>query len=615
MPKTNITNYTHAYWNQSSILSQYNVHVSGVTALGQSPEHNKFYKKLSSYKSLNILIPVALGSDLEAKHLALKKESLYDMASIETDYYDAILDRKYFLREVGTGKKYFKLPILTFYGNKSAMDSIGDTQADKSRAHIFDKFEEELNAPMFPEDSNSITIYQHLQSVFEQESAAKKILYDKLVDLDKEIVTHAGFKSDTAAYGKKYPGSYGNDKFNALSGQLMHKDKRGIWGIINSRPVGDSKKASIYPESHSKIPNQPVVRQYINIETGEKWNEAGWKKSVQPHPVNTAAYLWRGNTKYWDKEKESHGWKHWYSNKTNMAVPSLTGDSVAEEGHSYWNGKYWLSVEANHFAEKLQEIWGILHKFNATSTSEEYATGANQEKYYWSQAAQNLSKAYEKLALLEQLRDMKITAQLDTKMSTAILPPGDSGYANKEYPMFLDIDSPNEGGVNELTSGGWVHNDGNPRGVQWTKRSKIQEMINLYSNKTTKEDENGKIIHHWFGLAGDEWKYKKDIKNVEVLMSQALFDALIPTMANDPRFKAFTQSIQYKSLLSFLSILVAETVESEYGQLKTMFNGTLNTIQTALNTFATTANRSKDPEFYQKTGQAPGEDPAPIEIL
>jgi len=613
LPKTNVGNYTFAFWNSDAILAEYNVFISGASVLGQSSADNKFYKKLSSYRSLNVLIPVVPGSLLEAKHNALKKS-----AYAGADYYDAVLDRKYFLEEDGTGKKYFKLPILTFYGNKSAVDSVGDLQANKSMVDIFNEFEEELNAPMYPEDPNSITILKHLQNVFEQESAVKKALNDALVDLDKEIIADVGFKASTASSAKKYPGSYNNDKFNALPGQLMHKDKRGIWGIINSRPVGDSKKPGIYPNSHSEIPNQPMVRQYINFETGEKWNKEGWKKTEASIEVaaNKSAG-WKGNTAYkaFSVDKGGGGgtnvvayYKYSLSNKTNMGVPISAQEPL---GHSYWNGKYWLSVGEDHFAEKLQEIWNILHKFNT-------ATLSNQEKYYWYQPGQNISKAYEKLALLEQLRDMKITAKLDPKMylhptdQNPISAPQDGGWGNKEYPMFLDIDSPNKG-YNEFSTGAWVNHDGNPRGVQWTKRSKIQEMINLYSNKTTKTDENGKTTHHWFGLASDEWRYEKDIKSIEALMSQTLFDVLIPTMANDPRFKDFTQSIQYKSLLSFLSILVAETVESEYGQLRTMFKGTLNTIQTALNTFATTANRSKDPEFYQKTGQAPGEDPAPAE--
>ena len=66
-------------------------------------------------------------------------------------------------------------------------------------------------------------------------------------------------------------------------------------------------------------------------------------------------------------------------------------------------------------------------------------------------------------------------------------------------------------------------------------------------------------------------------------------------------FKDFVDSIQYKELLSFLSILVAEMIEKQYPALQPMFDGTLNAIQAALNTFLNTANRDKDPEFYQKT--------------
>jgi len=72
-------------------------------------------------------------------------------------------------------------------------------------------------------------------------------------------------------------------------------------------------------------------------------------------------------------------------------------------------------------------------------------------------------------------------------------------------------------------------------------------------------------------------------------------------ISTDSGFKDFVDAIQYKDMLSFLAILIAEMIEKQYPALQPMFDGTLNAIYTALDTFLTTANRDKDPEFYQKT--------------
>ena len=73
------------------------------------------------------------------------------------------------------------------------------------------------------------------------------------------------------------------------------------------------------------------------------------------------------------------------------------------------------------------------------------------------------------------------------------------------------------------------------------------------------------------------------------------------TISDDSRFENFIELIEYKSLLSFLSILVAELIEKKYPQIQSMFDGTLDAIQAALDTFLTVANRDLDPDFYQKS--------------
>ena len=72
-------------------------------------------------------------------------------------------------------------------------------------------------------------------------------------------------------------------------------------------------------------------------------------------------------------------------------------------------------------------------------------------------------------------------------------------------------------------------------------------------------------------------------------------------ISEDSRFKYFADSIQYKELLSFISIMVSETLEEQYPQLGSLFDGTLNSVEEALNINLNSANRNNDPNFYQKS--------------
>ena len=71
-------------------------------------------------------------------------------------------------------------------------------------------------------------------------------------------------------------------------------------------------------------------------------------------------------------------------------------------------------------------------------------------------------------------------------------------------------------------------------------------------------------------------------------------------IAESTQFADFAENIQYKELLSFLAIMTAEQIETEYPELKSMFDKTLLTIEEALQPMITAANRHEDPEYYQK---------------
>ena len=662
LPKSNIGKYTFAFWDKDVILAQYNMKITanawrynlGVIA---GTGGNRLYKKFRSYKSLNILIPVSPGSLMEEKYNSLKKATgvqgvgISESFSMNKEYYDAVLNKKYFVKEGVSdgGKIYFKLPILTQYGKDNGWHTPTGDQSNMSMDELFNAFQEELNAPMFPSDSNSITIGEHLQAVYVKESIAKKTLETKLDELDKKIKEIMGYK--TVADASEHSGENNNETYNGTPSR--RRDKRGIWGVINSRPTQTHEKwleqpKGIYPRSHSSILPQAVVRQFINTNTGktyyappfaitsrfyvDAWTESTGHTGHQPN----SAESWVGNT-IWkksdytlpDKPNEVLGTTSEYriSKNTNMALPTgyISGVSTAtqastlsdpwqwwlnnsntgganpnEKLHNYWNGKFWIGVSPAIFATKLQEIWGIMDKI------------AKKDEDGWWDVTKQLTEAHKKHELLKELLDMKVEAVLSPDMYGDVYKP--EWKTKSDFFMFVDFDSPsNQGGWNKYAgTQAWKNTD--TSGVQWKKRTAIQNIVDQYSKEVHGTNEDGEPTYNIYGLAFHDWTYQQEMKSLEVLINQALFDVLIPTLANDQRFKDFTESIQYKSLLSFLSILVAETVEGNYGQLKTMFKGTLNTIQTALNTFATTANRSKDPEFYQKTGQPPDEAAPPIDL-
>jgi len=656
LPKSNIGKYTFAFWDKDTILAQYNMKITAnawqynlgtaMTTIG-----NRLYKKFRSYKSLNILIPVAPGSVMEEKYNTLKQSTGFQgggftgASHMAKEFYDAVLNKKYFVKEGISegGKLYFKLPILTQYGKDNT--STGD-QSNMSMDELFNAFQEELNAPMFPSDPNSITIGEHLQAVYVKETIAKKTLETKLDELDKQIKISMVHKKD-ATIGTALPGENNDETYNKTPNLL--KDKRGIWGIINSRPTQTQEKwqqqpQGIYPKNHSSILPQAVVRQFINTNTGERYFDANhytarfyvdaWTEFTGHTGYQNNTESWVGNT-IWKKSDYTLpndpdkvlGTTSEYriSKNTNMALPTgyIPGVSTTETGapqadpwqwwltnsntgganpneklHNYWNGKFWIGISPAIFATKLQEIWGIMDEI------------AKKDEDGWWDVTTQLTEAYKKHELLKELLDMKVEAVLSPDMYGDVYKP--EWKTKSDFFMFVDADSPSALGGWNAYAGTQAWKSTDVHGVQWFKRTAIQKLVDQYSKEVYGTNENGEPTYNVYGLAFHDWTYQQKMKSLEVLINQALFDVLIPTLADDQRFKDFTQSIQYKSLLSFLSILVAETIEGNYGQLKTMFKGTLNAVETALNTLATTANRSKDPEFYQKIGQAPGEDqPAP----
>ena len=65
-------------------------------------------------------------------------------------------------------------------------------------------------------------------------------------------------------------------------------------------------------------------------------------------------------------------------------------------------------------------------------------------------------------------------------------------------------------------------------------------------------------------------------------------------------FKKLADNLQYESILSFVSILVTETVQRKYPSLDSTFDRTLTLIKTAIMPLINVSKRQEDPNFYQK---------------
>jgi hypothetical protein len=77
------------------------------------------------------------------------------------------------------------------------------------------------------------------------------------------------------------------------------------------------------------------------------------------------------------------------------------------------------------------------------------------------------------------------------------------------------------------------------------------------------------------------------------------FSKVFQDLQNKQGFKDLIHNINYKDLLSYLSLIVTETLEHEYSDLNTLFDRTILTVFNALGGSMAAANRHIDPEFYQ----------------
>ena len=85
------------------------------------------------------------------------------------------------------------------------------------------------------------------------------------------------------------------------------------------------------------------------------------------------------------------------------------------------------------------------------------------------------------------------------------------------------------------------------------------------------------------------------------------FSAMNPVIGNlankiseHYQFKKLIDNIQYKSVLSFVSILVTELIQRDYPLINSAFDTTLLSLRSNILQLTTIANRSNDPDFYQK---------------
>ena len=98
-------------------------------------EPNKFFKKFNNYLSLNLLMPVTQQGTEEnfLQEVYDKFKEMTNPPGFRPSFIETAWEKKYFIRE-GTGKLYLKIPLLTFYDDKSGSESIAfaETTTDKS---------------------------------------------------------------------------------------------------------------------------------------------------------------------------------------------------------------------------------------------------------------------------------------------------------------------------------------------------------------------------------------------------------------------------------------------------------------------------------------------------
>ena len=76
-------------------------------------------------------------------------------------------------------------------------------------------------------------------------------------------------------------------------------------------------------------------------------------------------------------------------------------------------------------------------------------------------------------------------------------------------------------------------------------------------------------------------------------------------LSASPLFKSFIKTFEYKSILSYVSVLTAETIESQYPELNNLFNRTIVLLEESLATLINIANRVNDPDFYKNLNFSP----------
>ena len=70
-------------------------------------------------------------------------------------------------------------------------------------------------------------------------------------------------------------------------------------------------------------------------------------------------------------------------------------------------------------------------------------------------------------------------------------------------------------------------------------------------------------------------------------------------IASSSEYKSLIDNIQYKNVLSFVSILVTELIQKNYPLVNSMFDSTLANIRSNLAQLLNIANRGNDPDFYK----------------
>ena len=551
---------------------------------------NKFFTKFGYYKTLNLLIPVLIdGSEIDINNVMIAKYINFqnEVSNKNEGFFNAILDKKYFLMEESGQNIYFKLPLLVFYDDKSAEES---QLYNSTFTPYYD-----LKSKLKSITENNPELNSAFIKIVE---AADKIL-DALETKDQQMknLFYYGSNQMSDQFQYKFIDGWNEHKgIEIILNQPNNTSPKGIWSLINSKP-------DQLQDNWGKSPlKNPYLINFINENANHIFN------------LSKLINLSSGKGFHREGEITVTG-----PDGENYQQSKVTGKAVPPNLIIYWNGGRWLVANSQHMAEKLELVWNAVEQFNSSNNTvyKPYTRGNIENSFKIAEdkfallgiATASNSDVSDGLLNIELLakewdgNSVENTWNSDTPLTKIKL------FENRAQGNFTDGRQNKSGWVAEVISRYILSADmaaGLMGIVKYSQKNKPYPY-NPNEAPTAKwlSDPYNAGSPNYYGLDSFAVTYSAEAAELQLEYELAFGNAVLLSISQDPRFVTMAESIQYKSLLSFISIMLAELMERKYPKVETMFEQTYSTIITALNSILNVANRNNDPNFYQKTDFKP----------